>query len=324
MRRPGRDSFRRWLGVLWLVSSVSASGPVAPTIRTHVDVDRIRVGDPITLTVTVEAPADFRIVFPGEELDLNPFSVLDRSHRASERGDGRIEESLVLTVSAYETGDLGIPSFSIVINGQDQRTDELKTDAVPIRVETVLTGNDTQPRAIKDPIGYEAAWRYKVYVIGTVLALGIGLTALLVWFRRRRRMRAQIAVLTPPPPRPADAIALEELERLRGEDLPGRGLTKEYCVRLTDIFKRYITARYAIPTVERTTGEIRRDLSESMFGETDRRDILHVLEQADLVKFARFEPPTHALFDLFQVVESFILRTRESRIVLSNPGEDAA
>ena len=188
------------------------------------------------------------------------------------------------------------------------------------------TGSSGLPGRASDKSGVGTPRRAAVAVgvIGTVLALGIGLTALLVWFRRRRRMRAQIAVLTPPPPRPADAIALEELERLRGEDLPGRGLTKEYCVRLTDIFKRYITARYAIPTVERTTGEIRRDLSESMFGETDRRDILHVLEQADLVKFARFEPPTHALFDLFQVVESFILRTRESRIVLSNPGEDAA
>ncbi len=323
MMRIG-NSFRLWLGIIWLAAAASASSASAPKIHTHVDVARIRVGDPITLTVTVEAPADLRIVFPGDELDLQSFSVLDRSHSARNRDDGSIEESLILTVSAYETGDLTIPVFSVVLHRPDQTTEELQTDAVPVQVVTVLTGNDNQPRAIKDPIEREAALRYKLYVIGTALALAIGLTALFGWLKHRRRTREQIAGLTPTPPRPADAIALEELERLRDEDLPGRGLTKEYCVRLTDIYKRYITARYAIPTVERTTGEIRRDLAESVFGETDRRDILHVLEQADLVKFARYEPPKHALFDLFQVVEAFVLRTRESRITLSNPGEDAS
>lgn len=313
---------RLFIFLLGIVCGSVAYAEDSIRIHAQTDIDQIRVGDPIVLTVTVECPESARVIFPGDDLDLTPFTILDRRQTAVASGAGRIEETLVLSVSAYEIGQIDIPAMKVECELEDRTRETLQTQPISIRVATILTEQDQQPRAIKDPLNYEASWVYKSLVLGGAAFLLALIIGTVIWLRRRLRAREVQQAQIQPPPRPIGDVAIDELRALRDEDLLGRGLVKQYYVRLTDIFKHYLAGRYAIATLERTTGEIRRDLAESSLSETDRRDVLHLLEQADLVKFARFEPPNHVAFDMFNLVEAYVLRTRESRISLSGPADE--
>ena len=78
---------------------------------------------------------------------------------------------------------------------------------------------------------------------------------------------------------------------------------------MIDIFKTYLGERYAFPAMDRTTGEIRRDLLEVTITEKDRRDVMDILETADLVKFADTVPtPTRKDEDI-KMARSYIQET---------------
>jgi hypothetical protein len=92
------------------------------------------------------------------------------------------------------------------------------------------------------------------------------------------------------PSRPAHEIALEELNRLEAEKLWQQGNFKMYHTRLSDIIRAYIEHRWQIPALEQTTDEILSGFSKGMLEEELYRKLKHLLETADLVKFAKLQP----------------------------------
>ena len=94
------------------------------------------------------------------------------------------------------------------------------------------------------------------------------------------------------PKEPPYAIALRELDRIKGAKLWQQGKTKHYYSEVTDTLRRYIEGRFEIPAMEQTTAEIlqsfryRRDLlTGKSFANLEQ-----TLTLADLVKFAKYEP----------------------------------
>jgi hypothetical protein len=307
------------LGVLLTADSVRASR-IEPAITVKTDKNRIHVGDPIHLSLEVTAGSDMRIVFPGETLEIQPFFVLDRSHEVESEADGLSREKLHLTISAYEVGDLEIPSLTVTVVSADGSKQDLATEPEFIRVETVLTEEDSAPRDVKGPVSVDASWKYKAAVLAVMFLILVLLVAL-IWFFRRRRTMSSEKQKSDPPPVPPDVIALKALKQLKAEDLPGKGEIKRFYIELTEIFKSYLGARYGFCAVERTTGEIRIDIQALAMKEFDRHDILEILSVADLVKFAKLVPQSHQHIECFDSVIQFVERTREMVIHERNTGE---
>jgi hypothetical protein len=84
--------------------------------------------------------------------------------------------------------------------------------------------------------------------------------------------------------------ALRLLAALEAESLWQKGEVKEYYIRLTDILRNYIEARFGIPALERTTDELSAAAKKhpELCLQADR---LHgILATADMAKFARAQP----------------------------------
>ena len=89
-----------------------------------------------------------------------------------------------------------------------------------------------------------------------IIALAfLGALAFVFWRRRRQRIAAEEMSK-----KPAHVIAYEELSKIRAQDLPGKGLVKEYYFCLSDIVRRYLEGRFSYRAPEMTTEEFLNDI----------------------------------------------------------------
>ena len=108
---------------------------------------------------------------------------------------------------------------------------------------------------------------------------------------RKKHGKSPIPMIKIKPERPAHEIAFEDLERIRNEKIWSRGQVKEYHVQLTDTIRTYIDNRYGIDAEQMTTSEILDMFNTAIqIDSDDKMRLRQMLELADSVKFAKFQP----------------------------------
>lgn len=176
-------------------------------------------------------------------------------------------------------------------------------------------GNPGGRRQLEDWAAARAA-----AIVSAVALVSLLLGALLArWWRRRPKI-----LPPPPPPRPPWEIALSELDALRSGPLLGDGKLAEFVDALSDIARRYLGARFGFDGVESTSREVRK----AMRGVTPPLPVLPdieiLLDESDLVKFARVIPSLDACTTLADRVESIVRLTIPTLAPLVAPSVSAA
>lgn len=140
-------------------------------------------------------------------------------------------------------------------------------------------------------------------VIALALLLIIGLS-LFFWTRRKKGEKQ---------PSPHE-LALTELARLQAMMNPEQALV--YAAQLSEILRRYIEARFQIPSTRQTSREFFAGLSRnpkmlrSMAAHHDR--LKECLEQCDMAKFAHCLPGQSEMEAMEEAVRVFIRATGQS------------
>ena len=168
-------------------------------------------------------------------------------------------------------------------------------DSVLLTVNDV-EGVDTASVDIKDITGIlrqpYTFWEIMRWVLLVVLLAGGVVAGLWLW--RRHKEKKPLLALHTEPPVPADVRALEALEELRVKGLWQQGRAKEYHTELTDIVRRYLAEAHDINSVEMTTGQTLDVFAASRICTDETYRLLRqMLETADMVKFAKSEPPAY-------------------------------
>jgi hypothetical protein len=146
--------------------------------------------------------------------------------------------------------------------------------------------------------------------VAVVAAVMLAALAGLWWWRRRRARFA--AEMVPVELRlPPEVVALRALDELERDALTSRGQIKEHYARLSLILRTYMERRFRFPAVESTTYEIGNTLEASrVLDPAMRGDVLALLDDADLVKFARFRPAERAPADALVRARGWVEATR--------------
>ena len=138
---------------------------------------------------------------------------------------------------------------------------------------------------IKGPLAARRAWW------PWLLAAALGALAWEAWRRWKSRARPEGAAdepLEPPvPPEVAVELALAELA---ASQLWERGEHAAYYLKLTDILRAYLEARYGEPAMAMTSVEVARLVKAKQPDLKISGAVRELLQRADLVKFARFKP----------------------------------
>ena len=250
------------ISLLLLVCLLLATPPLrgqSPRLHMEVDTAVVTVGDPITLTVSVDHSSDSRVIWP-DSLDLTPFEILGgRALPPAPMGEST-RSSMVLTLAAFELGDLEIPGFDIEVANAQGETAALTTNRFGIQVLTVGLDEGGDIREIRGPLGIPVG-----AVQISVLLLVLILAAALAWFfyRRFRRSDPESWASTPAAPyRPPHELALEALARIEESTLLERGQVKEYHIQVSEVIRTYIEGRFQVPALEMTTRDIMHGLGK--------------------------------------------------------------
>jgi hypothetical protein len=289
-----------------VIDRVFEKRPVKMTVR--ITPSQPRLSDLVDMQVTVTSPRKVEIKPPVFGDAVGDFLVLnyrDRSPEVTSIDDSSTRQ-FEYQLEPVSSGTHLIRSIAIefIDNRQSSEangeTSFIESEPIEIQVSTQL-GDQTPDLAnlepMIDPVAINGSQRFW-WIFGVVSA---ALFAALVWVRRRHA--GQIAIQTPPPT--PEEIAQNALSQLLTEDLPGKGLFKDFYVRLTGIVRVYIEGTTGIAAPEQTTEEFLREIRSKPIFSVDRSmRLAEFLEAADQVKYAGQQPGPDQ-------IESSIRRAKE-------------
>jgi hypothetical protein len=269
---------------------LAATAADAPTVTARADRAEARVGDVVRLSITAVGLLGTPVILP-ENIDLQPFTELERSLEEKDLGDGKMRREFRLKIAAYEPGEVHVPAVAVTYFGKGGQVLTAHTQPIPFKI-TSLLANEAEP-ALKDnaaPVTVIQRDYLPVYVLGGLAAACLGaLLALLV----RRRLRGRAARAPAPPPRPAHEVALERLDRL-GATLAATTELRPFVFELSEIIREYLGARFGFDSLELTTEELVLRLRRRVPVQELRGFVLTEVEGwlsgCDLVKFAKIAP----------------------------------
>ncbi len=173
--------------------------------------------------------------------------------------------------------------------------------------EPTASTPEARPKPNPPPRRQREHWRAAETAAGALLAALVGLAAgflLYRWWSGRPRPAPP-----PPPPRPAWEVAIEDLALLRTGPLFAEGRHAELVARVSAVLRRYLGERYGFEGLEATSKEIRRALRRVFPPLPVLVEIDKVLDETDLVKFARVAPTEEDSAALCELADRIVRAT---------------
>lgn len=314
---------------VWLFFASGASAaPPSVSIDAQVDKSEITVGDVIYFTISVKHDPKVKVNIPSLGDKLGEFLIRDISLAKPRNEKGMVIDSMGYKLATYITGDVSVPAVPITYSYTDdsgkELTEKIETEPLNIKVQPVAPENAADIRDIKSPVEVPINWRFYIFRGGAALAVIVVIVlGILYWTRWRPRAeeRARMA-----PPRPAHEVALERLKNIEQMDLIAEGRFKEYYDLVTGTLRAYLGARYTIDALEMTTPELLQGLKASLKDMELRGKIAAILDEGDMVKFAKHAPETEraalAISQARAVIERTVpvMFTREQYIITEPAG----
>lgn len=277
--------------VLMLSCSLPASlfaQEISATLKA--DSSSILIGDYLQVKLTVRFSKDIAVTLPSVKDTVGTMELVKALDIDTATDDNFITYSQQYILSAYDSGSFRAGPQKVLWKSKDGKTDSLFSDALLIHVTTIPVDTAKAFKPIKEPISVAYSFSEFVPLIAGSLVL-LALLAWLIYFYHSRKNRQPVTIERPKPKDPPDVWARKELKKLEDEKLWQQDEIKKYYSRLTDILRLYLEYRYGWFALESTTEKIREDISQYQIMQDAQDDLLSVLFEADLVKFAKRIPP---------------------------------
>lgn len=271
-----------------LLCTVTRAAPEAPRIEISVTPQQATVGDVLTATVSITAPAGIGLTLPGQDADLGGAEIRSFSTQEQPLEGGARQVVLRYEIVLWEVGEHSVQAPPVAWRARDGEVLQADRPQATVRITSVLPPDAQDILDIRGPREIPLRWYHYLLAAAAVLAL-LGLLGAGVIALRRRRMATVIEAA--PPRLPPDEEALQALDQLEADDLPGAGQIKEHYVRLSWILRKYVERRWRLPALEATTGMLAESMRASgVVPEQVMAALVALLRRADLAKFAKHRP----------------------------------
>ena len=189
-------------------------------------------------------------------------------------------------ITAWDSGQFVIPSFSISLNKKVETFDKVILNFTFPKVDKSGEIKDIKSIFTDIPSEFQT-WLKKNYtwILWSLLIVAIILFTWL-WLKRKKK---KLPIENKKQMSPAE-LALREIDQLIQQKFWLENGEKEYYVKLSSILKTYLGANYQLSLSEKTSYEIQLLLSQVQISKEILNDIQWVLQQSDMVKFAKSEP----------------------------------
>ena len=251
---------------LWSQDGIKDAGP---RLSASIDRDSARVGGIVELRLKYRLSEGARLPAEPKIKGIEGLTPVDR-----QIGPGQIRiRFLVDRLGPWKTGKLSLSYMD-----KEGKSQVLTTDPVSLKATSNLGDKpaEAELRPIQGIIPTRPLWlKYLPWVAG-LLGILLIMSVLFWWYKRRRNGKPPVIPQVPPHIR-----ARKEIKELDAQKLFEKGHAKRFYFRFSEILRKYLGSLRGFPAVELTTEEIAHCIDR----EQDR-DLLILLRQADLVKFA--------------------------------------
>lgn len=276
-------------------------------VTSSIDSTKIKIGEEILYTITVQADSSDVVLFSEEQTFL-PLEMIE-SYKTDTTFEGakyRLIKKYGLT--QFDSGKYTIPQQRIFINNKPFLTDSIKVEVADVPVDTTKQKMfDIKPAVeVKNP---PFDWlRVLFWVIPILLIVGIAIYL----FRRKKRKDAAEKQL---PPYEEAIVALKKLDNTQ---LLLENKSKEYYSSLIEIVKRYLDREVDEAALESTSDELitrlmmHKDAGSFDFDLETIRKLDSIFKRADLVKFAKMNQHSGQAEVDRKTIEEIINETHEA------------
>ena len=284
-------------------------------LSVFVDTTKIRIGE--QLNYKIELITDTLNLIQFEKTPFfSSFEIIDEKELETIRLKSKYKLRKQYSLIQFDSGSFVIPRQKVRI------ANKIKfSDSIPIYVSNVKV--DTLKQKLYDikPLAYVKKSYEKlikrILFVSIILLMIIGILYTF-FYKKRRKKLIEKEIL------PFDR-AINELKLLEEEKPKLQNEFKDFYSKLTEIVRRYIEDEVKLDALESTSQELITKLENLIDkGNLDLeketlKNLKKVLENADLVKFAKSTPETNVATNDCKAVEVVVLKTKEA---LPEPTEE--
>jgi hypothetical protein len=211
-------------------------------------------------------------------------------------------------VTIWEDGEYVIPGATISINDSTYRFDDLGLEVTLVDEKENVDLYDIRenftdiPEEPFSPMKFiKENWWWIAIIVG---ALVMGWLIV-----RRRRWDREIENREDIRPMNLKERTIKAVEALDASELWDKGKLKEHFVELSYILRSYLTARYNISLLDKTTEQTKIILTKQGLNDDTVDTIARILSQSDMVKFAKSKPDVISILRQSTLVKQIIAET---------------
>ena len=288
--------------ILLCVSAISFS-----QVKAEIDTANIRIGEQFQYKISVNETEN--VIIP--KLTLKGLEIIDSTKIDT------IKNSLVrkYILTGFDSGAFYIPQQQIFIKNQAYLTDSMLVNVATIAIDTTKVKKFAIKGIKSEPYQFDD-FKIYIYILLAILAI-IGFWVYWFVLRKQKTVKEELTYRTLPP----YEEAIYRLNELDEKQLWQKNHIKKYYSELTEIVRGYIERELKIPALESTTDEIVEtllDFNKVKTIETSKETIKtlkELLQEADLVKFAKSKPLSYEIEEDRKDAENIISNLKPKPIV---------
>ncbi len=274
-------------------------------VLAHVDRSEITIGDKIIYQIEINFPKTGTLILPSVLGNLGQFEVKDYNTSDPKATQTGRQQTWTFTLSTFTVGEYMIPPQMIEYTPEnDSNKQVIHSDPIKITVKRTTAETLKDIEDITDLVDLPKESKWWLWLIG--LGILVGLIGLILWWTLFRKKTKGHVV----PRKPPYEEAIFELSRLSRKQMLTQGLAKEYCFKLSEILRTYISRRFEIEALESTTEEFLVKIESIPLTETQREVLKDFSEKSDLIKFANVTMSTPEGEAMLNVAQKFVKQTR--------------
>lgn len=292
-----------------ILLAVSFTNTFAQEIKVTASTDTTDylIGDHIKYTLLIEAAKNVYIINPFFRDSLKNVDVINMPDPIIKENEKTKTIRYDYTLSRFDSAQVILPPINIDYRVEGDTTlKSAASNSVTFNVHTLKVSVQEEIKDIKQPVRIQFDW---VKLIIWLLIIIIIMVVLYLLYKKYWRKKEIISVKPKEVKLLPYQLALKKLDQLGAEKLWQKGFIKEYHSRITEIIREYFEKQFNLPALELTTTESLQLLKKHSKGKEIIDITADFLNNADLVKFAKFTPLESINIEMMNQAKEIVSRT---------------
>lgn len=302
----------RKIFVILLFSGLYIFAQSGIEVNAYTDSSDYLVGDRINYTIEVTRDEGVTVFQPVIKDSLKNVELIEVKPVISDERKGRLVEEYKFVLMGFDSTEVELTDFPVVFStGENSRQDTVFTPPVYLVVRTMDVNPQGEIQDVKAPLTIQINFIVVLLIVLLIIILAIVFVFL---FKSYKRRKAGPPPIIPKVVLPPHVEAIKLLTMLEEKKLWQQGNIKEFHTEITWVIRHYIERRFGVPAMEVPSSDLLKILRnraevKKMF---DRLD--HFFSNADMVKFAKFEPMPSVNEEMMKQAYEFVNETRPAEV----------